>query len=114
MNHLPRKPAVGGTPIIESAPMAKAPIVQGMRRPMPSMLADLVNMGGGVNGSGGKEERDLRDGVRGDMERGADDRDRRESADAENDIGKLANRRVGEPAFQIVLPERDQRCDDER
>ncbi len=36
MNHLPRKPAVGGRPIMPSAPMAKAAIVHGMRRPMPS------------------------------------------------------------------------------
>ena len=36
MNHLPRNPAVGGRPIIPSAPIAKAPMVQGMRRPIPS------------------------------------------------------------------------------
>ena len=36
MNHLPRKPAVGGRPIMLIAPMAKAPMVHGMRRPMPS------------------------------------------------------------------------------
>ena len=37
MNHLPRKPAVGGTPIIDSAPTAKAPIVHGIFRPTPSI-----------------------------------------------------------------------------
>jgi hypothetical protein len=36
MNHFEMKPAVGGTPIMLSEPMAKAPIVHGMRRPMPS------------------------------------------------------------------------------
>ena len=36
MYHLLMKPAAGGRPIIDSAPMANAPIVHGMRRPMPS------------------------------------------------------------------------------
>ena len=42
MNHLPRKPAVGGTPIMLRAPTAKAPIVHGMRRPMP--LSSLTSV----------------------------------------------------------------------
>ncbi len=36
MDHLLTKPAAGGSPIIDSAPMANAPMVHGMRRPMPS------------------------------------------------------------------------------
>lgn len=36
MYHLDTKPTAGGSPIIDSAAMAKAPMVQGMRRPMPS------------------------------------------------------------------------------
>ena len=36
MNHLPRKPAVGGTPIMPSAPLANAVIVHGIFQPMPS------------------------------------------------------------------------------
>ena len=36
MYHLETKPAAGGRPIIDSAAMANAPMVHGMRRPMPS------------------------------------------------------------------------------
>ena len=36
MNHLPAKPAAGGSPIMDSTPTPNAAKVQGMRRPMPS------------------------------------------------------------------------------
>jgi len=36
MYHLEMNPTAGGRPIIDSAATVKAPMVHGMRRPMPS------------------------------------------------------------------------------
>ena len=42
MYHLLAKPAVGGTPIMDSAPTVKAAIVHGIRRPIPVSSLTLV------------------------------------------------------------------------
>jgi hypothetical protein len=64
MYHFETKPPVGGTPIMLRAPMVKAVMVQGMRRPMPRSWCSSVFLDGGVDGAGGEEQRDLAEGVR--------------------------------------------------
>ena len=65
-------------------------------------LADLRQVMRDVDGAGAEEQRDLSGGMHGDLQPAADDAGRRRERRAENDIGELADGRIGEPRLQIV------------
>ena len=52
----------------DSEARANAPKVKGMRAPMPAIIADLLLVGGHVDGPGAEEEGDLGEGVVGDVD----------------------------------------------
>ena len=63
--------------------------------------------------AGGEEQGDLRHGMGGDVDDGADDGERVEQRGAKDDVGELADGRIGEPPLEVVLAQRDQRGDDD-
>ena len=92
MNHLPRESGGRRQADHPSAPIVNAPMVQGMRRPMPSSSLTSVLMGGGVDRRRPRRTSViLPSGVRGDVQGGADHRERRQHAPP-----RARRRRAGE------------------
>ena len=59
-----------------------------------------------IDGTGNKEQCDLARRVHDDVKRSACGRHLRCDRGAKNDIGQLADRRIGKPRFQIILGDR--------
>ncbi len=72
-----------------------------------SHLRDQVGVGFDVNGPGTEKEGELHERVRRDVQQTTDDSLTGEHGESEHDVGQLADRRVRQPAFEVVLPERD-------
>ena len=70
---------------------------------LPVKLRDLGDVGLHIDGTGDKEQGDLADGMHDDMKRRALGRHLRRDRRAENDVGQLADRRIGKPRFQVIL-----------
>ena len=71
MYHLLTKPAAGGRPIIDSAPMRECGHGPGHAPADAVELADVGLVRRRVDGAGGEEQGDLAEGMRGDVQRRA-------------------------------------------
>ena len=59
-----------------------------------------------IDRAGAEEECDLREGVVGNVNQAALDAGRCQQRDTKDDVGKLADGRIGQPRFQVVLAQR--------
>ena len=78
-------------PIMLSAPMAKAPIVHGMRRPIPSSWLTSVTCAAVWSEPAAKNKVILPNAWAGDVHGRAGDRQRRQDGRAEDDIGQAGD-----------------------
>ena len=86
----------------------------GHHLPDPPHLADLLETGMGDDGAGAEEEGYLAECVHDNMDHPACHPHDTHEPSGHDNIGKLAHRRVREPRLEVILPESEERTDDDR